>query len=118
MFGFRPSPCICTRGYHWREDIVRGDRRRKHNPFRWDKVILKLPGSMQFDSRKSWVYKLNWDTQRVTSDFVTFVDDIRVIVGNYIECTSDMCQIATMLNYLGEQNAARKIREASQIPGT
>ena len=116
LFGFRPSPFISTRGYYWGEEIIRGYRRRKDNPFRWDKVILNVPGGMNFDPRKAWVYKLNRDTQRVASDFVAFVDDIRVIGGNYIECTSAMYRIATMFNYLGEQNAARNIREASQTP--
>ena len=72
---------------------------------------------MKFDHRKACVYKLNGNTQRVASDFVTSVDDMRVIEGNYIECTSSMYRIATMLNYFDEQNAARKIREPSQIPG-
>ena len=57
---------------------------------------------MKFDPRKAWVYKLNENTQRVASDFITFVHDIRVIGGNYIECTSTMYRIATMLKYLGE----------------
>lgn len=96
---------------------IRGDRRRNDNPFIWDKIILNLPGSVKFDPRKVLVYKLNGDTQRVATDFVTFVDDIRAIGGNYIECTSAMYRIATMLNYLDEQNPTRKIRDASLTPG-
>ena len=80
-------------------------------------MVLNLPGSLDVDPRRSWVYKLNDDTQRVAADFVTFVDDIRVIGGNYTEYTSVMYRLATMLNYLGEQNAVRKIREASQTLG-
>ena len=76
-------------------------------------MVLNLPGSLEFDPRRSWVYKLNEDTQRVAADFVTFVDDIRVIRGDYAKCTSVMYQMATMINYLCEENAARKIREAS-----
>ena len=117
LFGFRPSPYICTRGYYWGKEIIRGDRRKKNNLFRWTKVELNLSGSLNFDPRRSWVYKVNEETQRVAADFVTFVDAIKVIGGNYTECTSAIYIIATMLNYLGEQNAARKIREASQTPG-
>ena len=117
MFGFRPSPCICTRGFYWGEEIIRGDRRQNDNPFRWDKVIWNLPVSMEFDPRNAWVYKLNSKTQRVASDFVTLVDDIRGIGGNYIVCTSALYQIATILNYLGEQNVTRRIREDSHAPG-
>ena len=78
---------------------------------------LNLPGSLKFDPRRSWVYKVNEETQRVAADVVTFVDDIRVIGGNYTECTSEIYRIATILNYLGEHNATRKIWEASQSPG-
>ena len=42
---------------------------------------------------------------------------MRVVGGDHKECTRTMYRIAIMANYLGEQNASRKIREAPQSPG-
>ena len=86
----------------------------KSNPFRWDSVVMNLPGKNKYDPRKSWVYKLNKATGRIAKDFVIFVDDVRVVWGNHKEYTSAMYMIAKLVNYLGEHNASRKIREASQ----
>ena len=53
----------------------------------------------------------------IDADFVILMDKVRVIGGDHEECIKSMYMIATIMNYLGEQNTSRKIREASQFPG-
>ena len=53
-------------------------------------------------------------TGRIATDIATFVDNMMGIGGNNKECTRFMYRIATVVNYLGEQNVSRKIREVSQ----
>ena len=98
LMSFRLSPYIYTRGYHWGGEVIRGDRLNKKNPFRWDKVVLNLPGDSIYNLTKSL-------TQRIASDLVTFVDDLRVIWGDYNECTNSMYRVTQIINYLGQQNA-------------
>jgi hypothetical protein len=42
--GMKPSPWVTTRLLSWLTEIVKGDRSQASNPFKWDKVILNLPG--------------------------------------------------------------------------
>ena len=87
------------------------------NPYRWDSVVMNSPGKIEYDPRKPCVYKLNKAAGRIAVHFVTFVNDVRVVGGNHKEITSAMYRIAILVNYLGEQNSSRKIREVSQDPG-
>ena len=117
LFGFGPSSYICTRLYYWGEEIIRGDKKLEGNQFRWDKLIMNLPGDISYDSTMPWVYK--WDSlaKLIVTDFVTFMDDTRVVGGNEPRCTGGMYRIATLTHYLGEQNTIRNWRYASQPPG-
>ena len=47
LMGFKPSPFFATKFYY--EEFVIGDRKEKENPFRFDRVILNLPGKDSFD---------------------------------------------------------------------
>ena len=97
MFDFRPSPYIATRGNYWGEEIVRGDRLTKANPFRWDSVVMNLPGKNEHDPRKPCVYKINKATGRIAADFFTFVDDVRVVGGK----SQGMYQCQLYDSYIG-----------------
>ena len=44
-----------TQSFGWSEDCIRGDRKDRDNPLRWDIVILNLPGNDSYDQMKPWV---------------------------------------------------------------
>jgi uncharacterized protein (DUF1499 family) len=70
--GFRPSPYYAVRFYYWAEEIsIRGNRRAPGNPLRWDRVVLNLPGSKEFDPSRNDL----WGD--IAGDVMAFVDDLR-----------------------------------------
>lgn len=117
LMGFGPSPYTAIREELCGEEIVRGDRRDPENIFRWDRIRLNLPGSELYDPLLPWVSKVFSEAlkdgatvERIACDFVTFVDDIRA-AGYSLEATwQAVRRIASMLNYLGIQDAPRKRR--------
>jgi hypothetical protein len=75
--GFRPSPYYAIRFYYWAEEIIRGDRRAPGNPLRWDRVVLNLPGSKEFNPSRPRVAKWNDLWGGIAGDVLAFVDDLR-----------------------------------------
>jgi len=55
--GFKPSPFVCTQTFAWRKEIIVGDHLEISNPFYWDKVILNLPGTKEYDPTMPRVYR-------------------------------------------------------------
>ncbi len=55
--GLRPSPFVCVKGMLITKEVIRGDRRDPRNVFRWDHILLNLPGMKEFNSAKPWVSK-------------------------------------------------------------
>ena len=41
--------------------IAYGDRRIRTNPFHWDRVVLNLPGSADYNPSLPWVMKVRFD---------------------------------------------------------
>ena len=117
LMGLKPSPYNCTRAFAWGEDFVRGDRRDPKNPFRWDKVVLNMPGTEDYDPRLPWVFRYDSVRGQVAAFFCTYVDDIRSGDCSELECVATTHAIASRVNYLGQQDAPRKRRKISQQPG-
>ena len=117
LMGLKSSPYNCTRAAAWGEDFVRGDRRDPKNPFRWDKVILNMPGQESYDPRLPWVFRFDSVRNQVAAFFCTYVDDIRSGDCSELECVATTHTIASRINYLGQQDAPRKRRRISQQPG-
>ena len=117
LMGFRPSPYICTQTFGWGESGIRGDRRDDDNPLRWDDVKLNLPGDAEYNPKMPWVYK--WDEKNacLASDFGCYIDDIRGMGGSERACRQATRRVASNINYLGQQDAARKRRPPSRTPG-
>ena len=117
LMGLKSSPYNCTRAAAWGEDFVRGDRRDPKNPFRWDKVILNMPGQESYDPRLPWVFRFDSVRNQVAACFCTYVDDIRSGDCSELEYVATTHTIASRINYLGQQDAPRKCRRISQQPG-
>jgi hypothetical protein len=88
--------------------------------FRWDKLISNLPGSEQYIPSDPWVYKAHFNPGQkptISNDLVIYVDDVRTIACSYAECRLASRVVASLVNHLGLQDAARKQRDPSQAPG-
>jgi hypothetical protein len=117
LMGVRSSPFNCVRAYLISEEILMGDRRSVHNPFRWDRVVLNLPGSKSYDPSKPWVYRFDEIGKAMASFVLSYVDDLRTGSNKgRRDCENVTHAAGSKLNYLGEQDASRKRGEASQEP--
>ena len=117
LMGLRLSPFICTQSFAWCEEIVLGDHRCLDNPFRWDQVVLNLPGSESYEPKLPWVYKFDSLEQRLASFFVTYIDDIRTGGASESLAWAASRRVASVVQYLGLQDAPRKRRAPSRTPG-
>ena len=117
LMGFRPSPYVCTQTFGWGEDAIRGDRKDRENPLRWDLVKMDLPGNKDYDPSMPWVYKWDELNERLVSHFSCYIDDIHGMGGNEEVCRRATQRVASWVNYLGQQDAPRKRRPPSRTPG-
>jgi len=119
FMGFSPSPYVTGRLSLYAEDIIRGDHCDPTNLFYWEKVILNLPGSPDYDTTRPWVYKAfcRDGAWLIAADFVYFVDDYRGTGYDEESCRLATRRLASMLQYLGNQDAARKREFPAQLTG-
>ena len=115
--GMRPSPWVTIRLLMWMMEVVVGDRRDVNNPFRWDRIVLNLPGSPEYDPTLPRVYKWNERIQSMACECKFFCDDFRVVGPNEELTKAATHQLETTMSYLGIQDATRKRRKITQTPG-
>jgi hypothetical protein len=116
LMGFKPSPYCTTRAMRQIEPFLKGARDDPLNVFRWDKVILNLPGSIDYNPTKPWVYKVREDDV-MAADLFTYCDDLRPTAPSEEECWDGAHQVCCRLTWFGIQDAPRKRRNSSQRPG-
>lgn len=114
--GFKPSPYQTTQAAKWVDEMIRGRPSDQNNLFAWADVVMNLPGNDNYDPGFSWVYKV-WEDGRVASDFGRYIDDVRVCAPNEDNCWNTGRCLATIYSHLGVQDAARKYRLPSLMPG-
>ena len=110
LMGFGRSSFLIIRFYYHGEEFIIGNPRNESNALRWDKVVLNSPASSSFDPHFPSVYK--WDNiirNCVAGAIVTFVDDGRASGKDSEHDWQVSQQAAKRLQYLGIQNAPRKI---------
>ena len=117
LMGCKSSPYQACQAMNVVEEMIRGNRKDKTNVFRWDYVRLNLPGMADYDPSKPWVSKVRISDGRIAVEFIHFVDDLRPSGPTKEECVKAMRRVASLLNYFGIQDAARKRRDVSQTPG-
>jgi hypothetical protein len=118
--GFVSSPYNAIQGTLMAEERIRGNHLDPLNVFRWDKVILNLPGSEDYVPSEPWVFKIRFNPGQkptIANDLVIYVDDARTIACSYEECRLASRTVASLATHLGLQDAARKRRDPSQTPG-
>lgn len=118
LMGVRSSPYNCVRAYLISEEIIKGDRRAPENPFRWHRVVFNMPGTQGYDPAKPWMFRFDDVGQNMAAFVLSYVDDLRTGSNSGLRGCEQVTHVtASKLNYLGEQDAARKRGEASQTPG-
>ena len=75
-------------------------------------MILNLPGNSDYNPTCPWVYRFNSATGEMANFFGTYIDNIRT--G---DCHATSCRVASVVGYLGEQDAPRKCHFPNQCPG-
>ena len=130
-FGGLPSPYCGTQGENRILEWAMGDPRDVKNPFHYQRVVLNLPCSLNYDPSLPRVLKLREDNELAT-DQKTYVDDVHTVgrsLGKYcrrtkennqnvISLTRQACrQLKTRMNSVGNQADDRKYRDVSLTPG-
>ena len=115
--GLRCSPYNAVRSFVWCEDFIWGNPDDKGNVFGYNEYVLNLPGMKSYDPSLPKGYKWNADTGHLPPNFEVYIDDIRICGYTLRECVKAARRIASWCNYLGIQDAPRKRRFPSRIPG-
>lgn len=114
--GQTDSPYLAVQCMLWAEEIILGARGDESNPFHWARVELNLPGDKNYDPSKPWVAKVTHD-DHLAADVFLYVDDARTVGHNFEACWRATRRYASMCNWLGIQDAARKRTMPSTTPG-
>ena len=78
---------------------------------------LNLPGSQDYDPSLPWVSKLQGNQTMLAPDFIIYIDDVRSSRNSWLESMHCVRWVASMLDWLGIQDTARKHRNPSKTPG-
>lgn len=85
--GFVSSPYTAVPATLMAEEKIKGNPSDPSNVFKWDKVILNLPGSLSYKPSDPWVYKARVDDSNehwvIANDFNIYVDDVRTIGSKF-----------------------------------
>lgn len=114
--GLKSSPYQAIQAVLVAEEVIKGDRTSSENVFHWSDIRLNIPGSDDYDPTKPWVSKIRLDGW-IAADMFIYVDDARTTGATYEQCWKAARRTASVLNWLGIQDAARKRREPSREPG-
>ena len=115
LMGFRPSPYCTTREMRRIDLFLRGAADNVNNVFRWSRVILNLPGKINYTSSRPRVYRVR-DDGTMAADLFTYIDDLRNTAPSSPECWDGLHQVCSRLTWLGLQDAARKRNGPTQTP--
>ena len=76
--GFRPSPFYAVRYLYLALEFACGRHSDERNHLRWDKVVLNLPGSRDFNPMYPWVMKWDNNINNMAGGLAIFIDDVRI----------------------------------------
>ena len=107
LMGFRPSPYCTTQDMRRIDLFLRGQADNPNNVFRWDKVVLNLPGMKNYTSTRPRVFRIRKDGV-LAADLFSYIDDLRNTGPTELECWDGLHQVCSRLTWLGLQDAARK----------
>ncbi len=85
FMGFTASPFCAAQGMMHAEEFVKGDPSSPSNAFRYDSVVLNLPGQRNYRPHLPWVFKSRLDGA-IACDLFIHVDDSRTTGPSEEEC--------------------------------
>ena len=69
--GFTTSPYQTIQGILWAEEVILNNPHDASNVFRWDVVVLNLPGTSDYDPTKPWVATVQLSDGHMACDLFT-----------------------------------------------
>lgn len=114
--GLRPSPVWASRFFYLMEEFFKGNEREVGNPYYWDTVKVNIMGMEDFNPSMPNVYKWDSVNKRPAADSVSYIDDLRTIGHSANDTWLLGRRIASRIQYLGSQDAARKRRLKNDGP--
>lgn len=108
VMGVKSSPYGCIKMDLLGDEVNKGNHVTPTNPFHFDQVCLNLPGDPAYNPSSPWVSKIVSSNQRIAGDVKTYVDDKRPTGYSYAHCRAVARRTASILGYLGMQDASRK----------
>jgi hypothetical protein len=116
--GLEPNPFMAVRFYYyWAEEFVKGNRRERDNPLRWDHVKLNLSGHPEYDPTFPRVMKWDEIIRNIAGDLAAFVDDLRASAHSVEQAWAIARQVVSRLQYFGLQDAPQKRIPPVRNPG-
>ena len=107
FMGMRDSPYRSLQMMIMAKFVAYGNRKDKTNPFRWETVVLNLPGDPAYDPSLPWVMKVRADGHLACEVYI-YVDDGKFTGWSRIECWRAAQRFSKVLSKLGIQDAYRK----------
>ena len=114
--GQSPSPFNMVQQTRRLKQVMLGNPHDQENVFRWEKVHLNLPGSIEYQPGTPWISKVRKDGV-LAADAHDYVDDLRGTGVSAEDAWQVSSRIAKTASFYGVQDAARKRREQTQQPG-
>jgi len=71
LMGLKSSPYFCIKGLLIALEFVRGNRDRPSNPFRWNRLIVNLPGDSNYDPSQPKLARM--DDDKLAALIITYV---------------------------------------------
>ena len=116
MMGFTDSPYHAFQAFTWANTIALGDRRKKINRFRLERVVVNLMVSEGYECKLPWVYKKREDVL-IAADLFIYVDDGRPIGPTEDIFCKALREWVSMCSCIGIHNSYRKVTPPLQEPG-
>ena len=108
--GLKPSPYWSARFYYLMEEFMIGQHTNPTNSFRWDEIVLNLPGDPSFNPSLPFVFKWDSTFKLISASIRAYVNDLRIVAANKELSWQAARQTASCIQYLGSQDAPRKRR--------
>ena len=116
LMGLKSSPYNAQKMMAWVCDVIRGDPSHRFNVFRWDTYKSNCPGSPTYDPSRPVGCRWRSQDNTMSSSFEIYVDDVRTSGSSEEECVRASRRVASVCNFYGIQDAARKRRFPSCQP--
>lgn len=113
--GLKPSPYQAVAGALHFKRVLLGDPSDETNVYQWSRVVVNIPGSVDYQVGKPWVYKERADGFMAT-DVCIYVDDGRSTAKDEETAWLASSKFGKTASWLGLQDAARKRMGPSQNP--